>query len=99
MSFIRQAMNLKSFWNFSIRMNSCKFSLKVLTVAIPWRLQPKQFQTSVAVPPVPVQVPSQRPLAPSVVLVTSVTNKDDNEIILGAVHRSGICLTAEENLS
>ena len=41
-------------------------------------------------------VPSQRPLAPS---VTSVANyKDDNEMILGAVHRSpGICLTAEEN--
>ena len=51
---------------------------------------------SVAVPPAPVRVPSQRPLAPS---VTSVTNdKDDNEMILGAVHRSpGICLTAEEN--
>ena len=43
-----------------------------------------------------VRVPDQRPLAPS---VTSVTNdKGDNEMILGAVHRSpGICLTAEEN--
>ena len=28
-----------------------------------WGLRPKKFQTSVAVPPVPVQVPSQRPLA------------------------------------
>ena len=38
------------------------------------------------------------PLAPSVASVTSVANdKDDNEMILGAVERSrGICLTAEE---
>ena len=52
-----------------------------------------------AVPLAPVRVPSLRPLAPSVMLVTSVANdKDDNEMILGAVHRSpGICLTAEEN--
>ena len=59
----------------------------------------KKFQTSVAVPPAPVHIPSQRLLAPSVALVTSVVNdKDDNEMILGAVHRSlGICLTAEEN--
>ena len=45
----------------------------------PWELRPKKFQTSVAVPPAPVQVPSQRPLAPSVMSVTSFTNdKDDN---------------------
>ena len=52
-----------------------------------------------AVPPAPVQVPSQRPLAPSVASVTSVVNnKDDNEIIQGAVHRSpGICLMTEEH--
>ena len=52
-----------------------------------------------AVPPAPVRVPSQRPLAPSVASVTSVANdKGDNEMILGAVLRSpGICLTAEEN--
>ena len=38
-------------------------------------------------------------LAPSVASVTSVANdKDDNEMILGAVYRSlGICLIAEEN--
>ena len=48
-------------------------------------------------PPAPVWVPGQRPLAPS---VTSATNdKDDNEMISGAVHKSpGIYLTAEENL-
>jgi hypothetical protein len=53
----------------------------------------------VAVPPAPVRVPSQMSLALSVASVTSVANdKDDNEIILGAVHRSpGICLTAVEN--
>ena len=35
-------------------------------------------------------------LAPTVASVTSVAH--DNEMILGAVHRSpGICLTAEEN--
>ena len=50
-------------------------------------------------PPVPIRVPSQRLLAPSFASVTSVANdKDDNEMILGAVHRSpGICLTADEN--
>ena len=52
-----------------------------------------------AVPPAPVRVLSQRPVAPSVVSVTSVANvKSDNEMILEAVHRSpGILLTAEEN--
>ena len=49
-------------------------------------------------PPAPLLVPIQRPLAPSVASVTSVANgKGDNEIILGAVHRSPyIFLTAEE---
>jgi hypothetical protein len=53
----------------------------------------------VRVPPAPVRVPSQRPLAPSVALVTSVANdKGDYEMILGDVHRSpGICLKAKEN--
>ena len=56
----------------------------------------KKLSVSVAVPPAPVRIPSQRPLAPGVASVTSVAN--DNEIILGAVYRSpGICLTAEEN--
>ena len=52
-----------------------------------------------AVPPTPVQVPGQRLLAPSITLVMSVADdKDDNEMIPGAVHRSsGICLTDEEN--
>ena len=50
-------------------------------------------------PPAPVRVPSEKPLAPSVASVSSVANdKGDNEMILEAVHRSpGICLTAEEN--
>jgi hypothetical protein len=54
---------------------------------------------SVAVPAAPFRVPSQRPFAPSIASVTLVTNdKDGNEMILGAVHRSpDICLTAEEN--
>ena len=56
----------------------------------------KNFLATVAVPPAPVRVPSQRPLAPSVASITSVAN--DNEMILRAVYRSpGICLTAEEN--
>ena len=47
-------------------------------------------------PPASVRVPSQRPLAPSAASVAN--DKDDNEMILGAGHRSpGICLTAEEN--
>ena len=51
---------------------------------------------TVAVPPAPVWVPSQRPFAPSVALVAN--DKGDNGMILGAVHRSpGICLIAEEN--
>ena len=52
-----------------------------------------------AVLPAPVQVSSQRPLAPSVASITSVANdKGDNEKILGAVHRSpGICVTADGN--
>ena len=52
-----------------------------------------------AVPPAPVRVPSQRPLAPSVASVTAVANdKGDNEMNLGAVHRSpGIYLTDMEN--
>ena len=56
----------------------------------------KILSVSVAVPPAPVQVPIQRPLAPSVASVTN--DKGDNEMIPRAVHRSpGICLTAEEN--
>ena len=64
----------------------------------PWAAE-KKTSVSVAVPPAPVRVPSQKSLAPSVASVTSVANnKADNEIILGAVHRSpGICLTDEKN--
>ena len=64
----------------------------------PWAA-PKKLSVSVAVPPAPVRVPSQSSLASSVASDTSVANdKGDNEMILGAVHRSpGICLTAEEN--
>ena len=70
----------------------------------PWShgLRPKKkLSVSVAVPPAPVRVPSQRPLAPSVASVTSVANnKGDNEMMLGTVHRSpGLCLSIEENLS
>ena len=53
----------------------------------------ESYKASVAVPPAPVRVPSQRPLAPSV-----ANGKGDNEMSLGAVLRSsGICLTAKEN--
>jgi hypothetical protein len=59
----------------------------------------KRLLVSVVVPSAPVRVPSQRPLAPSITSVTSVVNvKGENEMILGAVHRSpGIGLAAEEN--
>ena len=65
----------------------------------PWGLWPKKFQTSVAVPPAPVRVPTQRPLAPSVASVTPFPNdKDVNDTIPGAVHRSpDIYLKAMEN--
>ena len=44
----------------------------------------KKLNASVAVPPAPVRVPSQRPLAPSVTSGTSVANdKGNNEIIPG----------------
>ena len=48
---------------------------------------------------VPVWIPSQRPLPPSVTSVTRVANDNgDNEMIPETVHRSpGISLTAEEN--
>ena len=73
----------------------------VLLSMEPWAAakKKKNLSFSVVVPPAPVRVPSQRPLAPSVASVTSVANdKGDNEMILGAVHRSpGIRLTAEEN--
>jgi len=47
-------------------------------------LRPKKLSVSVVVPPAPVKVPCQRPLAPSVTSVTSVTNdKGDNEMIPG----------------
>ena len=62
----------------------------------PWShgLRPKKLSVSVAVPPAPVRVPSQRSLAPSVASVISVANdKGDNEMNLGAVYRSpDICL-------
>ena len=63
--------------------------------------QKKKLLLSVALPPAPGQVPSQRPFALSVASFMSVANdKGDNEMILGAVHRSpGIYLTAKENLS
>ena len=68
----------------------------------PWTAgkKKKKLSVSVAVPSAPVWVPSQRPLAPSDVSVTSVANdKGDNEMILGAVHKSpGHCLIAEETL-
>ena len=73
----------------------------LLFMPCPWShgLRPKKLSVSVAEPPAPVRVPSQRPLAPCVASVKSVANdKGDNEMILGAVHRSpGIFLTAEEN--
>ena len=59
----------------------------------PWA-EAKNLSVSVAVPPAPVRVPSQRPLPPSVASVTSGANdKGDNEMILGVVNN--ICLTAE----
>ena len=74
-----------------------KFCYFLLSM-VPWAVA-KKLLVSDAVPPAPVRVPNQRPLALSVASVTLVANdKGDNEMILGAVHRStGICLTAEEN--
>ena len=70
--------------NYSYSMPCCS-----LLPMEPWGLRPTKFQTSVAVPPAPVRVPRQRQLALSVASVTSVANdKDDNEMILGPVHRS-----------
>ena len=49
----------------------------------PWDAAKKKI-VSVAVPPAPVRVPRQRPLAPSVTSVTSVANDmGDNEIPWG----------------
>ena len=45
----------------------------------PWShgLRPKNLWASVVAPPAPVRIPSQRPLAPSVTLVTSIANDKD----------------------
>ena len=53
------------------------------------------------VPPAPVRVPSQRPLAPSVASVMSVANdKGGNKMILGTVHRFALQLRkTPENIS
>ena len=88
----------------------CHISVKLFWLQVsrkeksccPWShgLRPKKLLVTVAVPPAPVRVPSQRPLTlRSIASVTSVANdKGDNEMILVAVHRSpGICLTTEEN--
>ena len=57
----------------------------ILLFTEPWAAA-KKLYARVAVPPAPVQVPSQRIIAPS---VTSVANdKDDNEMIPRAMHRS-----------
>ena len=50
-----------------------KLTALVLLSIEPWAVA-KKFLVSVAVPPAPVRVPSQRPLAPSVASVTSVAN-------------------------
>ena len=73
--------------------------LHTIKLKTTWVAAKNKLSVSVAVPPVHVRVPSQRPLAPSVASVRSVANdKGDNEMILGAAHRSpGICLKAEEN--
>ena len=63
------------------------------------RLRPKNLHASVAVPADPVRVPSQSYL-PRVSRQSrlSAHDKDNNETIQGAVHRSpGIYLTVEEN--
>ena len=55
----------------------------MLLTCCPWShgLRPKKLSVSVAVPPAPVRVSSQSPLAPSVASVTLVANdKVDNEI-------------------
>ena len=80
-------------WHFSLMENYSATS----TTCCPWShwLRPKKLLVSVAMPPAPVRVPSQRPLAPMVASVTTVAN--DNERILGTVRGSpGICRTAEE---
>ena len=73
------------------------FQAKMLSMG-PWGLRPKKFQTSVGVPPAPVRVPGQRPLAQSFASVKTVANdKGVNEMVPGAVHRfPGLYLTVEE---
>ena len=56
----------------------------------------KKHYDNVAVSPAPVRVPSQWPLAQMSRL--SAKDKDDNDIIPGAVHRfPGIYIIAEDN--
>ena len=60
----------------------------------------KKLSVSVAVPPAPIRVPSERPLARvSRQSRRWIIYKSDNEMILGTGHRSpAICLTVEQNL-
>ena len=53
--------------------------LTVLLSMEPWAAAKKKLLVNVAVPPAPVRLPRQRPLASSVASVTSVVNdKGDN---------------------
>ena len=44
-----------------------------------WAAAKKKLSVSVAVPPAPVRVPCQRPLAPNVASVTLVANDKDDK--------------------
>ena len=73
------------------------FSLHILLFIEPWIASKKKSLR--AVPPAPVWVPSQSPLAPSVLQShLSANDKGDNKMIPVAVHKSpSICLTVEKN--
>ena len=60
-----------------------------------WSADKKPYASAV-VPPAPLWVPSQKPLAPSII---SASDKED-EVILEAVHGSpGICLRLRKTSS
>ena len=98
--FSNQTINWRQTHNLHlIIINFILFSFATSCLSWGHGLRQQKLLASVAVPPAPVRVPSQRPLAPSVASVMSIVkDKGDNEMISGAVHRSPIiCLTIEEN--
>ena len=80
MSVLSAISRIFQFREYKLDTSSTSNTCNIITVCKyllstePWAAAKKKLSVSVALPPVPVQVPSQRPLAPSVASVMSVAN-------------------------